>query len=137
MQPKTSKATTEFGFVVKAQDYLLYLEGLPAVKINDIVNSQSKSKGLVTALDHEKVEVLMLDRERPSPGDAFTVETHGIQLPLENKLLGRAISPMGYAIDGKPGLAPGGERVDFDLVAPGVDCRRIRSEEHTSELQSQ
>ena len=125
MQPKTSKATSEFGFVVKAQDYLLYLEGLPAVKINDILNTQTKGKGLVTALDHEKVEVLMLDRERPSPGDTFTIEARGIQLPLENKLLGRAINPLGYPIDGKPGLTPGGERVDFDLVAPGVDCRKI------------
>ncbi|KKS95492.1 MAG: ATP synthase F1 subunit alpha, F-type H+-transporting ATPase subunit alpha [Candidatus Gottesmanbacteria bacterium GW2011_GWA2_43_14] len=122
---KTSKPTVEVGFVVKAQDYLVYLEGLPAVKIEDIVISREKGRAIVTALDHEKIEILMLDKQRPGPGDAFSVDNRGILIPSENKLLGRAINPLGNPIDGKPGFEQAGEKVNFGVVAPGIDSRKI------------
>ena len=58
--PKNSSKMSpavEVGFVVKAQDYLFYLEGLPSVRIEDIIISEKGVRAIVTALDHEQVEL--------------------------------------------------------------------------------
>ncbi|OGG02457.1 hypothetical protein A2W14_06135, partial [Candidatus Gottesmanbacteria bacterium RBG_16_37_8] len=119
----------EVGFVVKAQDYLLYLEGLPSVKIEDIILSEKGGRAIVTALDHEKIEALMLDHDRPAPGDSFTIDKTGIRLPPQVRLIGRAINPLGIPIDGKGGFQLGDERINFGIIAPGVDSRRIISDQ--------
>lgn len=125
----TPRSVREVGFVVKSQDYLLYLEGLPSVKIDDIIISQSGNRAIVTALDHEKIEALMLDRERPAPGDCFSIVKEGILIPTQVKLLGRTISPLGKPLDGLGNLAFSNEKINFGMVAPGVDSRKIISDQ--------
>src|SRR3989344_4065195 len=124
-----SRDTSEVGFVVKAQDYLLYLEGLPSVQIQDIISSENGGRAIVTALDHEKIEALMLDRQRPTPGDSFRVDRTGIRLPLQVRLMGRAFNPLGVPIDGKGNFQLGNEKINFSQIAPGVNSRRIISEQ--------
>ncbi|OGG32435.1 hypothetical protein A3I51_02600 [Candidatus Gottesmanbacteria bacterium RIFCSPLOWO2_02_FULL_38_8] len=119
----------EVGFVVKAQDYLFYLEGLPSVRIEDIIISEKGVRAIVSALDHEKIEALMLDRERPSPGDSFTIDKTGIHLPPQVRLIGRAINPLGVPIDGKGSFQMGEEKINFGVIAPGVSSRRIISDQ--------
>lgn len=126
---RPTTTTTEVGFVVKAQDYLIYLEGLPSVKIEDIIISEKGSKAIVTALDNEKIEALMLDRERPSPGDSFAIDQKGITLPDQTKLLGRTINPLGLPLDGQGSLPLSADKIDFGVVAPGVDSRKIISDQ--------
>jgi len=124
------KATKhEIGFIVTAQDYLLYLEGLPSVKVNDILISENGSRALVAALDRERIEALMLDRDRPRPGDSFTLSTDGIRLPLKSDLFGRTINPLGFPLDGKPALTGGNVLIDLDAIAPGIDARKIITEQ--------
>src|SRR3990172_10926940 len=130
--PKNSSKMSpavEVGFVVKAQDYLFYLEGLPSVRIEDIIISEKGVRAIVTALDHEKIEALMLDRERPSPGDSFTIDKTGIHLPPQVRLIGRAINPLGVPIDGKGSFQMGEEKINFGVIAPGVSSRRIISDQ--------
>lgn len=120
---------TEVAFVVKAQDYLLYLEGLPTAKIDDVIITRNGGRALITALNHGRIEALMLDRERPAPGDAFIRNEKGIQIPFESKLLGRAITPLGKPIDGKDTFPPKGEKIILDRIAGGIDTRRIISDQ--------
>lgn len=116
---------TEVGYVVSAQDYLVFIEGLPNAKVNDIIVTRTGGRALVSALDHNRVEAQMLDAERPRPGDFFTMSTQGLRLPLSSKLFGRAINPIGLALDGKASLPPGGEEIDLEIVAPGIEAREI------------
>lgn len=115
----------EVGFVVKAQDYLIYLEGLPSVKIDDIIESEKGGRAIITALDHEKVEALMLDRERPYPGNYFYKVNSGLLLPTQARLLGRTVNPLGVPLDGLGNIPLSEDKVNFDFVAPGVDTRKI------------
>lgn len=117
--------TKEVGFITSIQDYLLYLEGLPTVRVNDILICENGARALVTALEREKVEAVMLDSFRPKPGDALTLSSAGLRIPIWSKLLGRAITPTGDPLDGKPGLPPGGDPIDLDIIAGGIDTRRI------------
>lgn len=125
-----AKRTVEVGFVVKAQDYLIYLEGLPSVKIDDIIIGEKGGRALITALDHERIEALMLSKERPYPGDSFTIEPKGIVVPTGNRILGRAINPLGEPLDGKGELDHSSwAKIDFSFVAPGVDSRKVISDQ--------
>ena len=119
----------EIGYVISAQDYLINLEGLPSAKINDIIISQNGSRALVDILDKNQVEALMLDDERPKPGDYFTLSGKKLTIPLHANLLGRAINPLGTPIDGKGALPPGGVELDLDVVAPGIDKRKKITEQ--------
>lgn len=122
-----SKAVSkEVGFVTSAQDYLLFLEGLPSAKINDLIVSKTGSRAIVQSLEKEKIEAWMLDPERPKPGDTFELTSEGLKLPLRSNLFGRIINPLGVTVDGKAPLPPsGGLTLDLDVVAPGIDGREI------------
>ena len=113
----------EVGYVVSTQDYIVNLEGLPSARLFNIVTTKKGSRAIVSALENDRVEALMLDSERPKPGDYFQMFDYGLRIPLHVKLFGRVINPLGMPLDGKAGLPPGGEPMDFDLVAPGIDGR--------------
>src|SRR3989344_3729067 len=127
--PAIPTQSPEVGFVVKAQDYLLYLEGLPSVKIDDIIVSAQGGRAIVTALDNEKIEALMLDRQRPAPGEVFSLVATGLLIPNQLRLLGRTINPLGAPLDGLGVLPFSNEEINFGLVAPGVDSRKIISDQ--------
>ena len=129
LAPQIPIQSGEVGFIVKAQDYLLYLEGLPSVKIDDIIVSSQGGRAIVTALDNEKIEALMLDRQRPTPGEVFSLVNSGLLIPNQLKLLGRTINPLGIPLDGLGHLPFSTEEINFGLVAPGVDSRKIISDQ--------
>jgi len=121
--------TKEVGYVVSIQDYLVFVEGLPSARVNDIIVTNAGGRALVAALEQNIVEAWMLDTERPKPGDLLTLQATGLTLPLRANLLGRTINPLGVPIDGGPGFPPVGEVLDLDVVAPGVDARELVTEQ--------
>src|SRR5260221_2921291 len=122
---KPTSGKKVIGFVISTQDYLVYLHGLPSARINEIIVKKTGARALVSAMEKEKIEALMLDNERPKPGDYFELSSDGLLFPMGPKLVGRVINPIGLPIDAKPGLPPGGELVDLDVVAPGIDKREL------------
>lgn len=129
-QPEAKASyTTEVGFVVQAQDYLFHLEGLPSIRVNELIQSQKGARALVTGLKNEKVEAMALDKERPKPGDMFTKSTEGLRLDMGDHLLGRIINPLGMAMDGKGEVGGRGTAIELDVVAPGVEYREIIREQ--------
>jgi F-type H+-transporting ATPase subunit alpha len=129
MQERQASSKREVGFVISTQDYLVHIEGLPSAKMNDIVVTKSGSRALVSALNGDLVEALMLDAERPKPGDFLELSDLGLSLPFKANLFGRTINPLGIPLDGKAKLPPGGERIDLDTVAPGIDGRTAITEQ--------
>lgn len=115
----------EIGFVAAVDDYLLHLEGLPSAKPNDLLTTESGGKALVNLMDSRRVMALMLDNERPKPGDTLHLSDKGINLPLGNFLLGRTINPLGLPIDGKGVLPLDGPKLELEVVAPGIDDRDL------------
>lgn len=120
-----SQLKKEVGYVVKSQDYLLYLEGLPNAQINDLVLTKNGGRALVHALTPTQVEAMMLDRERPKPGECLEKSGIGLGLPAGNMLLGRCINPLGIPLDGGPSLPVSESFLDPDAVAPGIDKREV------------
>lgn len=119
----------EVGYVVSTQDYLVFIEGLPSAKVNDVITTKTGARALVAALENDTVEAWMLDPERPKPGELLELQATGLSLPLQANLLGRTINPLGMPIDGGPGFSSVGEEVDLDVVAPGIDARELVTEQ--------
>lgn len=117
----------EVGFVIKNQDYLVYLDGLPNIQINDLVANEQGVTGWVNAIMEDRVEVLLLNRGRINPKQIFTRQNTSLTINVGEFLLGRAINPLGIPIDGKKPLIKTKTNTIFklDKEASGIDSRRI------------
>lgn len=130
------KQTQEVGYVISSKDFLVYLDGLPTVKINDIVENELGGRGWVNSLSENKVEVLMLDDVKVTPGQLFKRLPERLGIAAGDHLLGRAINPLGIPIDGKGLLAKTkkAEVLELEQEAPGIGARQFITEQFTTNI---
>lgn len=119
--------TQEVGYALSSNDFLVYLDGMPSIHINDLVISESGLRGWVNAISSDKVEVLLLDRGSVSPGQLFHRTNQNLSMLVGNYLVGRVINPLGIPIDGKRmSLDSAGEnRFELDSEAPNIPMRKF------------
>lgn len=122
---ETKNTSKEVGYVVSATDYLLHIEGLPSARINDMLVNHDGARAIVTSLGAENIQALMLDHVHPKPGERFELSPNGLQLTISPGIFGRAFNPLGTALDGGKDLPKGGRTIDLDVIAPGIDFRKI------------
>lgn len=117
----------EVGYVLSSSDFLAYLDGMPTVKINDLVVSDQGVRGWVYALFPERVEVLLMDEGTVSPGQLFRKVGENLSILLGQHLIGRVVNPLGIPIDGKRiNLETSGDkRSEVDSKAPGIETRKF------------
>lgn len=118
---------TEVGYVVSSRDFLVYLDGFPTIKVNDMVASDNSLRGWVNSIQEDKIEVLMLDEGTVKPKEQFRKLTNRLGVSAGDFLLGRAINPLGVPIDGK-GLLSRSKTVvnlELDAEAPGIEAREF------------
>lgn len=126
----------EVGYVTKVRDFLIYLDGLPTVMINDLVQSDSstsqdkgagQARGFVSSLDEDSVEVLLLDDAVVKPGTMFRRLPNSLSISVGEYLIGRAINPLGVPIDGKGplGITKTTKLADLEKVAPSIQMRQF------------
>lgn len=117
----------EVGYVIQSRESVVFLDGLPSVHINDMVESSNGVRGWVNALHHNKVEVLLLDDATVIPGEIFKKSPSRLGLSVGQFLLSRAINPIGVPIDGKGPLAKTktDSLMELEQVAPGIDQRQF------------
>lgn len=126
LQKRDPNIDQEVGFVTSSQDYLIYIAGLPGAKIQDIVESETGSKAIVSAIEENRVEALLLNDQPAKPGEMFTLSGKKLSFPMKGKILGRILNPLGAPLDGMPGFPESVKvEVDMDTVAPGVKYREI------------
>lgn len=114
----------EIGLTRSVKNYLLQLEGLRHVSINDLLISENGAKALVSNLDEEFITALLLSGQTPQPKDIFKKAEEGISLHVSSELLGRSINPLGEIIDGGAPLPPNHTlKLSTDTVALGINYR--------------
>ncbi len=130
MAPSVDKTVSkEAGIVIGAKGYLLTLEGLPSVHINDIIANTQGHRALVTGISEHAVEALLLEHGQPQLGDRFVLRTRGIQIYRGEKLFGRVINALGDPIDGKGDLPPPADALHLEAVALGMHARAPMTEQ--------
>ena len=117
---------TEVGYVVSSRGYLAYLDGLPTIKINDLVSTDDGITGLVHALNTTAVEVLLLSSSSVTPGKEFRATGRRLELEVGDYLIGRAINPLGIPVDGKGILSKVGlKRFELEPPAQTIEAREF------------
>lgn len=117
---------TEVGFCLSIQDYLAHLDGLPTVRINDLVENEQGVRGVVSALFEDKVEVWILDEGATSPGQLFKRTDKRLGINVGDFLLGRTVNSIGIPIDGKGPLSKTrGTILELDRTAPPMPTRQF------------
>src|SRR3546814_1311869 len=94
-------------------------------------------KGMALNLEVDNVGVVIFGEDRGiKEGDTVKRTGEIVDVPVGRGLLGRVVDALGNPIDGK-GPIESTERRRVEVKAPGIIPRKsVRSEEHTSELQS-
>ncbi len=118
---------TEVGYVISSRDFLVHLDGLPTIRINDMVQSDSGARGWVNSIFEDRVEVLMLDESNITPNQLFGRLNARLTITVSDALLGRSINPLGVPIDGKTPLSrqKGAQVLELDRAALGIESREL------------
>ncbi|MFH0936714.1 MAG: F0F1 ATP synthase subunit alpha [Candidatus Daviesbacteria bacterium] len=117
----------EVGFVKNIKNFLIHLDGLPSIRVNEIVENETGVRGWVFALLPEIVEALLIDEGPVEPGQLFKRTGQKLTIPVGPFLLGRTINPLGVSLDGKSPLPEDKNipRYDLDLPALGIYAREF------------
>lgn len=124
--------TEEVGYVNSVRDFLIQLDGLPSVHLNDIIENEDGVRAVISGLNEDTVEALIIDEARIQPGELFKRSKNRLDLRVGTFLLGRAINPLGVPIDGK-GMptenSTDDQMMDMDQQASGIQSRRFITEQ--------
>ncbi len=121
----------EVGYVVSSRDFLIYLDGFPSIRINDIVESENGARGWINSITPTSVEVLMLDEAKILPKQLFKRVPTRLGVNVGDFLLGRSINPLGIPIDGKGLLTSDKSNTIMELEksAPSIESREFISKQ--------
>lgn len=93
------KETGEIGYVQSIISSIFYVNGLPNVRINELVVTENGMIGIVKAVLPQLVEVMIFEG-RDILHDMKVVRTNEyFQVPVSHEFLGRIIDPFGFAQD--------------------------------------
>jgi len=85
----------EIGFVEKAFGAIVYVTGLPTVKIDEIVLFETGSIGVVQSLTSDLIEVLIFTKESITHGSRVARTNETFSVPVGMELLGKTIDSFG------------------------------------------
>ncbi len=111
----------EVGYVVNNRNFLIHLDGLPSIKINDMVQSATGARGWVNSIAEDTIEVLMVDESNISPKQLFKKLPDRLGIAVGDFLLGRSINPLGVPIDGRGFLSKTSRATVCELEQPAPE----------------
>lgn len=117
----------EVGLVTASHGYLISLDGLPSVKINDMIQGENGVRGWISNIYPNQVEAMLVDEAEVKPGQLFRKTHTSLTLLASDSMLGRTINPLGIPIDGKGPIAKTAKDtlVKIDSPAPDITTREV------------
>lgn len=116
--------TQEVGYVLSIRGSLVYIDGLPGIKIMDLVENEQGIRGVVSGLEETRVEVWILDEGTVVPGQLFKRSEKRLKISVSPSLLGRAINALGMPIDNKGQISKTrAKELDFERPAKPLKDR--------------
>lgn len=119
----------EVGIVKSVKNYILTLDGLSSAHLNGLIINSDGQRAVISSLDPNYLEALLLDEAVIKPGDVFYRAQTGLRLPPAEALKGRVVNPLGKTLDGKSPLPPGAEDLSLNAVAAGIETREVVKEQ--------
>ena len=91
--------TGETGTVVHVTHPIVYVDGLPNAKPDEVIHFESGELGIVFALTSEYVSVLILSSEPIHIGTSAVRTSKELEIPLGKALLGRDVNSIGRSLN--------------------------------------
>ena len=89
----------EYGVVDQVSHPIVFIEGLPSVKTNEILVFETGQKGEVFSITRGKIEARVFSHEPIKVGTRVTRTDQLLSIPVGKELLGQTLSPLGEPID--------------------------------------
>ncbi|MGD2167452.1 MAG: F0F1 ATP synthase subunit alpha, partial [Gammaproteobacteria bacterium] len=113
----------ERGSVVSVGDGIARITGLPSAAMDDVLNFEDGSRGVVFDLNERRIgAVLLRVTDALTAGTAVHLSGQRLSVPVGDELLGRVIDPLGRTLDDGPVLNAG-VRQSLESPAPPIVAR--------------
>lgn len=122
----------EVGFVKSVQKFLVKIEGLPQVRLNDLIEVKNEIVGYVFNIWPDHIDVMMLTDIPLKIGEMVRRSRKRLKIKVGDFLLGRIVDPLIRPLDNKPLFLEKGlyfEERELEKTAPGVETREIIKEQ--------
>ncbi len=93
------KKTGDYGVVYQVSHPIVFIEGLPNVKTNEILYFESGQKGVAFAITRGKIEARNFSHEPVKVGTNVARTGMPLTVPAGRELLGKTINPLGEPLD--------------------------------------
>jgi F-type H+-transporting ATPase subunit alpha len=114
----------ETGTVISTGDGIARIYGLDNVGAGELLEFPHKIYGMVLNLEEDNVGAAIFgDVQVIKQGDTVKRTGRIADVPVGNRVVGRALNALGEPIDGK-GTIPGSERRRIEIKAPGIVWRQ-------------
>ncbi|WP_226648266.1 F0F1 ATP synthase subunit alpha [Microbulbifer variabilis] len=91
----------ERGWVLSVGDGIVWVAGLPTASMDDVLDFDDGSRGLVFDLTGNAIgAVLLVETEHLTAGTYARISPKPLSLPVGDNLLGRVLDPLGNPLDG-------------------------------------
>ncbi len=113
----------EVGFVDRVIFSLVYIQGLPGIKPEELVVFESGEIGQVISVFENSAELLNLSRTQVKVGSRVARTNSSVQISVGDALLGASINPLGHSLNPSAPLPPMKESRPLDQAPLGISAR--------------
>lgn len=92
------ETTKEYGIVTNVHNHMVNVEGLPSVRIGELVLFESGEWGYVFRIDRENIRVLLFSQSNIRVGSKLARTGKSISIPVGQELKGSVMDPLGRII---------------------------------------
>lgn len=115
--------TKEIGFVGLTAYPLIYVKGLPSVKMSEIVFFESGEHGMVISLSEEYAEVVLFSKESVPIGTRVVRTLKPYSFPISDDYFGKIVDPLGRPYEKSIEIKNIKEERYIDALPTKIDTR--------------
>src|SRR5260221_2928839 len=114
----------EYGIVYQVSHPIVFIEGLPMVKMHEVILFETGQKGEVFSITRGKVEARIFSHEPVTVGTKVASTDQLLSIPVGKELLGHVINPLGEPLDPSIPFTMPKEMRDLDAKPVGISGRQ-------------
>lgn len=116
--------TNEYGVVHQVAHPIVFIEGLPTVRVHEVVLFDNGAKGEVFSISRGRIEVRTFSHEPIRVGAKVARTGELLSIAVGPELLGHSISPLGEPLDPADQFVVPKERRELDANPVGISGRQ-------------
>ncbi|HVA96189.1 MAG TPA: hypothetical protein VND99_00915 [Candidatus Acidoferrales bacterium] len=115
--------TGEYGIVYQVSHPIVFIEGLPTVRPQEVILFESGQRAEVFSINRGKIEARIFSHEQVTVGTKVTKTGELLSIPAGPELFGHTIDPLGEPLDPADSYTKPKERRYLDATPAGISGR--------------